>query len=755
MDTDNHDFETKLTGPRLWHMDDGLQRMDIAYLGLEKRVEQMLKRNRIQTLANLLAARDIGYMFVHGIGPKAAQSIETVLSKISWAKLMDKCAQLSEKAAEETKLRRNNDRFSSLLCEIDVSSLHKARMNGDVERLKSLLNSAIGKIELPQADTEALVAAGCRSVKHSLRLLRRGSFDGDPEFVRRVENSITWHLEVGLGGLGAAEARVPPTLRSGLCQPLSSLVDVVSALSVALSHSERESYIWQRRKDIGDKGYPTLAHLSKELKITRERVRQLEMSLSERIADFIRSPFKGFVQDVLLPPQVIALVENARASISARPELISLRQTSEILEIGIRDSRDCRHLVCFLLESFGFVKVGTVRGIPTSIEVWSADGTVDVEPVQQALLQTREYLRNLVWPEESDTIAHALEKNGIPMDYTNFVLDASPEITRVEHGQYELKFGALPTLPDKAYRILGRADVVMHVADITSAIKSAGTDDKIQLNPRSIASRIAADDRFRRGGRSGEWGLAAWPIGRETVPQLACKLFTEKGPVIPIAEAEELLRTWRPDVTPQYISNYLHRADLFYIDDAGGVRQIEASRIDRHDVRKLRSKQIQAEFIRAVGEHTQDAVVNDDRSFTLRLHNPFALSIRIYLFELGAPALNGNTRVYRHQVTQGSSGRRRPCCFFSQDSAFPLLIGYVDEYSAFVFWDAFLHNGKRYAYTVTVNERTVLLSLSGHVVEQQRSLKEGLEETVLVAHRSRVGEAIRRRWELTFDRLTA
>ncbi|MCK4598983.1 hypothetical protein KAU37_04065 [Candidatus Bipolaricaulota bacterium] len=749
METGNQEFDKSFVGESFQDAGDALQGMDIAYLALGKRVEQTLQRNGIRTLADLLAARDTGYMFVHGIGPKAARSIETVLSTLVWARL-------SDKVAEDTKLERNHNRFGPLLSKITVSSLHEAWTDANIERLKDLLNSPIEVIHLSISDTEALVAAGCRSVKHALRLLRRGSFHGKPAFVRRVKNSVMWHLEVGIGGLPAAEARVPLTLRSSLCQSLSSLADLVPALREAFSQSKRESHVWQRRMGLGEQGYPTLAQLSEELKLSRERVRQIEMGLSTRIADFIRSPFKGLVQDALLPPQTIALLENVRASISARPpQPISLRQASETLKIDVPDPKDRQHLVRFLLESFGLVKVGTVRGISIPIEVWSADAKADVELVQQALRQTKEYLRVRGWPEESDAIAHALEKNGIPRHYTKFALDASPEVVDVESGQYELKFGALPTLADKAYRILTRADVVMHVANITSAIKSASIDDKDHVSPRYAASRMAVDDRFRRGGRSGEWGLAAWPIERETIPQLAHRLFTEKGPVIPIAEAEELLRTWRPDVTPQYISNYLHRADLFYIDDAGVVRQIEPSRTGRRNVQKLRSEQIQAEFIRAVGKHTQDAVENDDRSFTLRLHNPFAPSIRVYLFELGALVLNGNVRVYRHQVTQGSSGRKEQCCFLSQDGAFPLLVGYVKEYSAFVFWDALLHDGKRYAYTVTVNERTVVLSLSGHVVEQQRSLKEGLEETVLAAHRSRVGEAIRRRWELTLDRLTA
>jgi len=748
VETGNQEFDKSFVDESFRDAGDALQSMDIAYLALGKRVQQTLQRNGIQTLAELLAARDTGYMFVHGIGPKAARSIETVLSTLVWATLFDK-------AAEDTKLEHTHNRFDSLLSKITVLSLHEAWTDANLKRLKHLLNSPIEEIHLPRADAEVLASNGCRSVKHALRLLRRGSFHDDPGFVQRGENSVMWHLEVGIGGLPAAEARVPRTLRSSLCQSLSSLADLVPALCEAFSQSKRESYIWQRRMGLGEQGYPTLAQLSKELKLSRERVRQIEMGLSARIADFIRSPFKGFVQDDLLPPQSIALLENARADISAQPQLISLRQASETLKIGVPDSKDCQRLLSFLLESFGLVKVGTAREISTPIEVWSADATADVELVHQALQQTKEYLRIRGWPEESAAIAHALEKHGIPKDYTEFVLDASPEVVGVKPGQYELKFGALPTLLDKAYRILTRADVVMHVADITSAIKSASIDDEHHVSPEYAASRMAVDDRFRRGGRSGEWGLAAWPIERKTIPQLAHRLFTERGPVIPIEEAEELLRTWRPDVTPVYISSYLRRADLFHIDAAGGVRQIEPSRTGRRNVRKLRSEQIQAEFIRAVGEHTQDAVENDDRSFTLTLHNPFALSIKAYLFELGAVVLNGNDRVYRHQVTQGSSGRKEPCCFLSQDGAFPLLVGYVEEYSAFVFWDAHLHDGKRYAYTVTVNERTVVLSLSGDVVEQQRSLREGLEETVLAAHRSQVGEAIRRRWELTFDRLTA
>lgn len=745
--TGNQEFGKGLTGESLRDVGDALQSIDIACLGLGKRVEQALRRNQIRTLADLLTARDTGYLFAHGVGAKAARSIETALSARAWESLLDK-------AAEDTKLERTRMRYDPLLSEITVLSLDEARTDVDIKRLKHLLNSPLEEVHLPRADMEVLVADGCRSVKHALRLLRRDSFHNEPGFVRRVKNSIMWHLEVGIGGLPVAEMRVPLSLRNSLCRPISSLADLVSALCKALGQTRRDGYIWRRRMGLGEQGHSTLDQLSRELAISRERVRQVENHLSTRIADFIRSPFKGFVQDVLLPPQPIALLENARASIGAWPQLISLRHASESLKTGVPNSKDCRYLVRFLLRSFGLVRVGAVPGIPTPIEVWSA-ATADVELVQQALRQIKEYLRVRSWPVERDAITHALEKNGIPREYTEFVLDASPEVDEVEPGQYEIKFDVLLSLADKVYRILARADVVMHIVDITSAIESASSDDKAQVNPGSVAGQMAVDARFRRGGRSGEWGLAAWPIERETVPQLARRLFTERGPIIPIGEAEKLLRTWRPDVAPGYISSYLRRADLFYIDDAGGIRQIEPPRTSRRDVRRLRSEQLQAEFIRAVGAHTRDAVANDDRSLTLRVHYPLALSVRVYLFELGAPVLNGSTRVYRHQVTLGSSGRGAPLSFLSQGAEFPLLVGYVDEYSAFIFWDAFLHDGKRYAYTVTVNERTVISSLSGAVAEQQRSLREGLRETVLAVHRSRVGEAIRRRWELTLDRLAA
>lgn len=755
MKTGCQKFGKDLSGELLQDVGDALQSVDIACLGLGKRVEQALRLNKIRTLSDLFTARDIGYMFVHGIGAKAARSIETALSALAWGSLQDLQESLQKKAAEDMKLERAHKRFHFLLSGMSVRSLHGAWTDVNLKRLKHLLNSPIEEIHLPRDDMEALVATGCRFAKHALRFLRRGPLDNDSGFVQRVKNSIMWHLEVGIGGLSAAKARVPRILRSSLCQPLLSLADLVPTLLEAFGQTEREGYIWRRRIGLGEQGHFTLAQLSEELQISRERVRQIEMRLSTRIADFIHNPFKGFVQDVLLPPQLIALLENARARIRAQPQLISLRRASEILDIGIPDLKLCQRLVRLLLKSFGFVKVGAVGSILAPIEVWSADATLEIKLVRQALQQTKEYLCIRPWPEKSDVIAHALEKNGMPKKYTEFVLDTSPEVANVKPGQYELKFDALPNLADKAYRILARADVVMRMADIASAIKSASIDDEGQVNPRSVAGQMVVDDRFRRGGQSGEWGLAAWPIGRETIPQLARRLFTEGGPVIPIAEAEKLLRTWRPDVTQAYISNYLRRANLFYIDDAGGVRQIEPSRPGRRDVQRMRSEEIQAEFIQAVGEHTRDAVANDDRSFTLKLHNQLAPSIRVYLFELGVPVLNGNALVYRHQVTQGSSAKGRPIYFLSQDGAFPLLVGYVDEYSTFVFWDTLLHDGKRYAHTVTVNERTVVSSLSGHVAEQQRSLREGLEETVLAAHRSQVGEAIQRRWELHLGRLTA
>lgn len=113
-------------------------------------------------------------------------------------------------------------------------------------------------------------------------------------------------------------------------------------------------------------------------------------------------------------------------------------------------------------------------------------------------------------------------------EYIDHALRICPDIEKVENEHFQLRFIALHSIGDKAYRVLCQANKTLHVRDILREINRLQTQEGLQANnkTRTLQQQLVADARFVPIGRSGEWSLAEWKnITNETILELMQEYF--------------------------------------------------------------------------------------------------------------------------------------------------------------------------------------------------------------------------------------
>jgi hypothetical protein len=158
-------------------------------------------------------------------------------------------------------------------------------------------------------------------------------------------------------------------------------------------------------------------------------------------------------------------------------------------------------------------------------------------------------------------------------------------------------------------------------------------------------------------------------------------------------------------------------------------------------------------FAESLGVLRAGGDVSDQRPVAVELQHPLALRIAAFVYQARGPWYQGGKGYYKLQLILPGQGRDAAGSYNLTDGAFPVLAAYVADHEIFILWDAQLHEGKRYGFTLTASENAVLGALGTGVVTETRTTASG-EEQVILAHRSSLKAALQARWDATIARLT-
>jgi len=125
----------------------------------------------------------------------------------------------------------------------------------------------------------------------------------------------------------------------------------------------------------------------------------------------------------------------------------------------------------------------------------------------------------------------------------------------------------LPSLADKAYRILREANETIGIRDIWRQVnhRLAQAGFPASVRKRSLHQQLVDDPRFEPVGHSGNWSLSEWEhVRRDTIVDLLQQFFHVKQTSATVHEVYEYVCSRRPDISKRSVTVYLSaQKDIF------------------------------------------------------------------------------------------------------------------------------------------------------------------------------------------------
>ncbi|WP_392482672.1 hypothetical protein [Nostoc sp. C110] len=158
---------------------------------------------------------------------------------------------------------------------------------------------------------------------------------------------------------------------------------------------------------------------------------------------------------------------------------------------------------------------------------------------------------------------HRLDK-----DFIKMLLKLCVEIEKVgnEEDTYQVKFECLPSVGERAFRVLQENGNPLHFSEIAKIINHAelnlGKGKRITVT--NLKNQLIADSRFKPIGRSGIWSLSDWDnVATKTITQIMEDSFHEGGKALSVKEVYQYVIARRPDASFKSVSVYLSNTDVF------------------------------------------------------------------------------------------------------------------------------------------------------------------------------------------------
>jgi hypothetical protein len=177
----------------------------------------------------------------------------------------------------------------------------------------------------------------------------------------------------------------------------------------------------------------------------------------------------------------------------------------------------------------------------------------------------------------------------------------------------------------------------------------------------------------------------------------------------------------------------------------------------------LETAEIHRVFIKSLGPLVRDCSDQEleTKPLFLKTSAPLPSPIRAYLYTLTYSVAERKQGAYRSQVilpgAVRASGDRAH--LDASLGAFLVLGGYEPELDVFCFWDASLQDRAGFPYSkgIQVDDRTIYAAAVNGRSEQVRDQRPGggrvVRETIIAVRRDLLVQGIRRRWQVTCDRL--
>lgn len=168
----------------------------------------------------------------------------------------------------------------------------------------------------------------------------------------------------------------------------------------------------------------------------------------------------------------------------------------------------------------------------------------------------------------------------------------------------------------------------------------------------------------------------------------------------------------------------------------------------------LLAPQLHQALLDALGERVLRHSDLDRKPLDLDLADPLPARVRVYAYTLTDPPGGRPAGEFKIQIIAPGQQKGERASFDGSGGRFVVLAGYHPGTGVFVLWDAGLYPEFPHSRNVQVTDATVYGALTGEVTRQKRKLRTG-DEVVLAGQGAQVAAALRERFALTVDRVTA
>ncbi len=305
-------------------------------------------------------------------------------------------------------------------------------------------------------------------------------------------------------------------------RPQEVLAEIMRSLN------EREAQVVMRRFGLPDNEHETLESVGKSFNITRERVRQIEKLVINKIKA------NDKMQDLLSPVRAV-IVETLETEGGAMTEdhlLKSLNDTS---------SQDVpKNTLSFYL-NFLLDDVVSKISDENFLDAWmlktaSLDALKNLSNIAKTILEkaNRPLSDEILWHEMSK-VGNLLSPLGDALTdvrVTVSLLEISNDIKRNPYGEWGLTVWDTITpkrMSDKIYLVLKKKGSPLHFREITNLINDQKFDHK-QAHAPTVHNELILDSRFVLVGR-GIYALSEWGYKPGAVADVIVEIIKQKGPL--------------------------------------------------------------------------------------------------------------------------------------------------------------------------------------------------------------------------------
>jgi len=358
------------------------------------------------------------------------------------------------------------------------------------------------------------------------------------------------------------------------CSFVAGIVPYTKAL--ATSHYAQRGYdIVRLRLGLEGGSVHRLQTIGDVYGLSRERVRQIEWRIYRKL--------KAAILDGKFPhglPVQSAIKVEARTlqtAIMTQGAVVAEANAIELIggQSGLADQAIDHGVARLIMHLFGYEALaGKIAGADVHA-CWIRAGQFDRKAAFQVIKHTMAILRDSPTMMPTRDIQAAVRQRTqeeISDNVFDMTIKMCRAIEKVGEDGYQFKFSELPSLADKAYRVLLERGEGLYLQEIVQAINDllALADSPPDAMPRSLASQLVHDDRFVPIGRSGKWVLAEWDhIYHGTIVELMCEFFQLSGKSATLKEVFEYVSANRPDASIHSVDLYLTSRKEFIRTDKG------------------------------------------------------------------------------------------------------------------------------------------------------------------------------------------